>query len=762
MAAIFLSGLALLVASAAIGHALWALGRLGREATPAPAVGLAALLVLARLGMSLPGRATTALALCAAATAAALALPAARAGLRGEGAWRALGGLGVLFAGLVPFLVSGRAGILGMGDNNDMSAHLTTAWWLDTHGVPVPAAATHDPLPTQGYPVGPHALAAAIAQTGVSIVHAFDAVTIIGPVVLALAAGAVLPAGLGRARRAVAAALVGLAYLPASYVAQGAFKEVLLGALLVAFALTLRAAAARAPAAGLRAGLPLGVLAGGCLYVYSVVGLAWPVAAVLAWLVLEGLRTRRLPHRAALAPLVGAAVVAGLLAAAEARPISAFLGSSFAHEPIAGLGNLAHPVFAGQATGIWPVGDYRRDPQPQALWMGLDAAAAIALAWALVWWLRRGETAVVAAVAAAAAMALQSWILRSPYNTAKGLAILGATVALALWPALLGARRPAARAAAAVLAALAAASSFLALRDAPVGPTRDERQLQRFAAIAGPVPVLYLGVDDFGQWSLRGTRVATGPLLYAPAVARPWGRKPWRPPNPLDPDDFPAATLERFAYLVTTGAAYGSRPPAGFRAVARTTDYVLWRRVGPAPPRVPLEPPGQAGAVLECGESPAGGTALVLPRPVAGAAGAWRGQPWTGGDTGALTLRVPRGAWDVSLQYVSSSPLELTTSDGLRVALPARLSRMGSYWPAGVLRQARSGPVTFRVRADGASWFGRLLGAPMRTRALNVESHQPLGRLVLTRRGVPPRRVSLRRACGRYADHVVPATAPTR
>jgi hypothetical protein len=166
--------------------------------------------------------------------------------------------------------------------------------------------------------------------------------------------------------------------------------------------------------------------------------------------------------------------------------------------------------------------------------------------------------------------------------------------------------------------------------------------------------------------------------------------------------------------------------------------------------------------VIECGESPVGGSALVVPEPVVGAAGAWRGQPWTGGDTGMLTLRVPRGTWDVSLQYVSRSPLELTTPGGLHAELPARLSRMGSYWPAGVLRQPGDGPVTFRVRAQGPSWFGDLLGAPMRTRALNVPSHQPLGQLVLSRRSAPPRRVPLRRACGRYADHVVPATAPRR
>lgn len=42
-------------------------------------------------------------------------------------------------AGLVPFLASGRIGILGAGTNDDMAEHLLAAWTLQGH---VPLAAS--------------------------------------------------------------------------------------------------------------------------------------------------------------------------------------------------------------------------------------------------------------------------------------------------------------------------------------------------------------------------------------------------------------------------------------------------------------------------------------------------------------------------------------------------------------------------------------------------------------------------------------------
>ena len=52
----------------------------------------------------------------------------------------------------IPFAVSGRWGLLGVGFNNDLGLHLAWAEWLRSGPGPVPEA---------GYPLGPHGLAVA-------------------------------------------------------------------------------------------------------------------------------------------------------------------------------------------------------------------------------------------------------------------------------------------------------------------------------------------------------------------------------------------------------------------------------------------------------------------------------------------------------------------------------------------------------------------------------------------------------------------------
>src|SRR5262249_61280156 len=86
-------------------------------------------------------------------------------------------------------------------------------------------------------------------------------------------------------------------YLAAAYLAQGAFKEPMLGLGLLGFALALPAVRP-AWSGGRRAGaggavIPLGGIAAGTIYNYSFPRLAWFPVAALGWMLLIAWRERR-------------------------------------------------------------------------------------------------------------------------------------------------------------------------------------------------------------------------------------------------------------------------------------------------------------------------------------------------------------------------------------------------------------------------------------------------------------------------------------
>jgi hypothetical protein len=145
------------------------------------------------------------------------------------------------------------------------------------------------------------------------------------------------------------------------------------------------------------------------------------------------------------------------------------------------------------------------------------------------------------------------------------------------------------------------------------------------------------------------------------------------------------------------------------------------------------------------------GTAVVLPKPKAISHRQWPAQISRAGESMSQTLDVPAGRWNVSLQYVSKTGLDLS-APGYRATLPPNLARMGPYWPAGSLTQRRSGPLTINVHIRPGNAVSRLLRAPLATLALNANYLGPIGRLTLTRADVPPRVAPLAATCGRYVD----------
>jgi hypothetical protein len=105
----------------------------------------------------------------------------------------------------------------------------------------------------------------------VSLVHGFDVVILVVPVLTSLAALSAMPA-LARPWRIVSGLLVGFCYLAAAYTVQAAFKEVIEGMLVVAFALAVRDLASGPRAPRPWHGIPLGFLLAGAVYAYSYPG----------------------------------------------------------------------------------------------------------------------------------------------------------------------------------------------------------------------------------------------------------------------------------------------------------------------------------------------------------------------------------------------------------------------------------------------------------------------------------------------------------
>jgi hypothetical protein len=619
--ATYASALLVCAGSVIVGQAALVVCGWRRWSWLAPPVGLALMLAVAWATVRMPGEDTAALVAVAGLVAVSLLVvwrgrPAGIGATLREGLPAALL---VLAAASLPFIVEGHFGVLGTSFNPDMGQQLFAADWFLRSDRPEPG------LLEGGYPLGPHALAAALTvTTGGNLVSAFSGMTIAIPALAALTALTVLRE-LPPVRRAVGAALVGIPYLVASYLAQGLFKELMQALFVLAFALCLHELARGEPAGAigrrrLAAAVPLGLIAIGSVYAYSAPGLVWlgATAAVFAGVELVRIRRRAAP----LGPMVRrAAVPAGLAlavlvvaASPEIGRMVEFRGTAVdvaraesPDEPRDGgteqpadrdgtsarpgpgeaervrfnnqLGNLFNEISPLEALGVWPTGDFRLDPgagaAPAAFFYACAALGLLALGVGLARWLRRGETAVPAALAAAAAVYVAAYFAGTPYTAAKAALMIAPLATLIPVRELLaspanGARalftrprvRPPAVAALALAFVLGAGfSSVLALVNAPVGPSEYSSALAEFRSrvIDSPATVVFVSpkqlreehAEEFVAWDLRGV---------------------------------PGLRIEPGGGQTRTG-----EPPAG-------VEFVITGRVGPNPP--------YAGAALELRRDP--------------------------------------------------------------------------------------------------------------------------------------------------------------
>ncbi|HET9197769.1 MAG TPA: hypothetical protein VFN92_05880 [Solirubrobacterales bacterium] len=806
MIATYASAALICAVSLLVGRAVLSLAGRREWSWLEPAVGFGAVLTVTGALARAPGHGTSAtLGLAALVVAAALVLwriglrPLSPPGLRrtnaGGSAWREGLPVALVIALIlaIPFAVSGRWGLLGVGFNNDLGLHLAWAEWLRSG---------FGPAADPGYPLGPHGLAVATATVpGIGLGQAFlGEIVAIGVMTGLTALGALR--GMTPGRRTLAAALVAIPYLAASYYAQAAFKELAEALLVLAFAIYLTSFDAqrssepdgqskgglspdtrhRAPrdVSGARPPLlwPLPPLAlfGGIFFSYSFAGVAWPVAILVFWsLTLPEVRAALRPRsllRFLLRPatLLTVAILAGL--AVLVTVVGPF-GFASSFNKVAGS-NTYGPVSPLEALGIWPASNYRLDAAGGARYPGLAGAIAIlALLVGVAWWVRRREATIPIALGAGALLYLVSLPSAGDYSQAKALMIIAPLAMLVIVRPLLT-EFPAARSSVpsrssatkrnrwrvgwAVLAVAfvggAVWSSFLALRDAPVGPPGHGSELQAFLPILHGQPVLYAGQDRYAAYELLGADTHVPLVEFPDDDVSPNPEKPFDTGDaysPIDFDSFSRGTLDRFPYVITGRAAWNSQAPPNFERVASTASYVLWKRTGPTPENRHVLLEGTEAAALAGCDAPEirillsdPGRAGLFPDVVIGHKDAWTDGSVLG--TGAETsqaLQLPAGSWNLSLQYFS--PFDLTLSaPGFREELPAALDGQrpntislgnnGQFWPAGRF-ESDGGPVVFSLRTaeasalqslagyDGKAYFGELVAIP-------AEPHRtvPLGR----------------------------------
>ena len=773
----YVSAALICAASLLAGRALLSLA--GRETWSwlEPAVGFGAVLTVTGLLARAPGHGTS-------ATLGAVIVIVVAAAIVWRLPYRAPGALAIGLAvavviGLVlaiPFAISGRFGLLGVGFNNDLGLHLAWAEWLRSG---------FGPAPDPGYPLGPHGLAVATAAVpGIGLGQAF-----IGEIVaIGVMTGLTALAALGELRpwkRVFCATLVAVPYLAVSYFAQAAFKETAEALFVLAFAIYLMAPGSPDGRrwARLRFALPPLAIVGGIFFSYSFAGVAWPAVILVLWSltlapVRQALRPRAL-LRFLTRPLTLVAIL--VLAALALAALFGPFGFRSSFSKVAGS-NTYGPVNPLEALGVWPAANYRLDAAGGAELRGVAGTIAVlALLVGVAWWVWRRQLAVPIALGGCAILYLASLPSSGDYSQAKALIIAAPLAMLVAVKPLLAELRgrsaepdsstrrtpaaPLVRLAWAVLAVAfcggAIYSSFLVLRDAPVAPGGHGAELKAFLPILHGKPVLYAGQDRYAAYDLLGADTHVPLVEFPDDAVSPNPEKPFDTGDaysPIDFDSFNHGTLERFPYVITSRAAWNSQAPPAFKRIAETPNFVLWEKTGEVPEdRHVLLEGTEAGAKADCaapetrillGEP---GRASLFPDAVIGPKGAWSDGSILGtGESTSQKLELPAGTWNLSIQYFSPFDLTLSApgfSEPLIAALDGQrpntisLGNNGQYWPAGKF-QSKGGETEFTITTADASGLQSLTG---------YDGKAYIGELVAVP-AEPHREVPLSQACGGWID----------
>ena len=760
----------ILLASLLVGRAvLLALGR-RRASFLEGAVGLALLVLVSTIAIRLPGDDVTSIACCGALLLASLAFLLIRPeAVLGPSVGVALpvvvaSGLAISF----PFIASGHIGFPGVGLNNDMAMHLVDVDYLIDQSRPEPQSVVN------GYPLGPHSLVATITSLfATQPAYGWFGLLVAAPMITAITALAGLR-DLPAAGRLLGALLVAIAYLSASAFGIAGFKELIAGMFLVAFALGLREIEREAEGR-IAILIGLAVITVAMVPVYSFPGVAWLAGTAGLWIVAHLVRAQReggpggareLIRQAM--PIAGPAMGVLALVALTQLPRAIDFAQSGAISIVAGTNSkLRFAVSPFEALGAWPSGNWLLSTTDlSAAWLFAAIGVAGAL-FGLIWWTRQRDFSVPAAVIAG--VLVYFWVRLGPrslggegglYIQMKAVVVPASVVMLlAIRPLLAPGGGWLRRGFAVAFVALAAYSSFLALRDTVVAPDNRLHELEAFRDEVAGEKVLALTSDRFADYGLRTAEVAS-PAFNAEIRVASTGAKTQR--LPIDFDSVPDEVLNQFPYAITTSAVYQSQAPPGWTEAASNQSYRLWRRSSTTPRVAMLAEEARPGRLFRC-KNPkfrkilaGGGEALVWPRPVIAKRLYWQragkadnqAKP---GEEVSQSIVLPPGAWQVSLQYVSPVTGVTVRAPGLDVHLPAGMDAaipyrpdQGPYWPVGELT-SQGGPVTISIQADDINWRQKLLGVDAPAVIGNLTAVQTTGFETMPTAS----------ACGRYVDHVI-------
>jgi hypothetical protein len=529
--------------------------------------------------------------------------------------------------------------------------------------------------------------------------------------------------------------------------------------------------------------------------VYSLPGIAWLALTAGIWVVAHLLRIRAESGREGVrrvvrdsmrivVPAAALLVVVGLI---ELPKVIDFFQSGSIENVADTNSKLRYVVSPLETLGIWPSGNWLLGTHDFShdwlYWLfGLIGIAGLVLG--LVWWTERRSYAVPATVVSGIVVYLLTKYIENGglYILAKAVVVPASVVMLLVVVALLApGGGPGRRVFAVVFIALAAYSSFLALRDTIVASTNRLEQLARFRGAVAGQSVLALTSDRFTDYALR-TATVYSPAYNSEIRVPSNGAKTQR--LPIDFDSVPYTELNKFPYAVTTSAVYQSQAPPGWKLARSNASYRLWRRTETTPPVSILAEEARPGRVFRC-KNPkfrhvlaGGGAAVVWPRPVIAKRLYWKAGTAGGvvseggvsaekqgpldnnlspGQTASQTIHLAPGQWKLSIQYVSpvtgitvrAPGLAQHLTNGMDAAIPYRPDQ-GPYWPAGEVT-SEGGPITVSVQADDLNRLQRLLG---------VDAPAVIGNLTAVKR-TGFRQVATAAACGDYVDHVINGNAPS-
>jgi hypothetical protein len=605
--------------AAAVGLSFWVerLTAMTLPWTVRPAMGMAAMIVIAQFGTAtettakliLPG--VLILALLGLILFRRLATPR-------PGAAEISIVLTVFFVFSLPFLVAGEAtwaGYIKLDDNATWLA-ITTHVFEHGRGLGNLAPSTNQQV-IQDYLGAAYPIGGFVPMAVMSKISGQDVAFTLQPS-MAVAAAMMTLLLFEIARRVVrgvgASALIAIAAslsaLFLGYYLWGGVKELVTAALLpLGPVLAGQAARQRWPRRGWAT---LSITVAAIIVVLGPGGGLWAIPILIPALALA---VRRSGTAGALRLAVPVAVLALLLVLPVIfTPTGPFdpLNSGITGE--AEIGNLFRPLSPLQAAGIWPALDFRVDPHLNTLIRVISAVcialAAAAIAMALCW--KREEGIPLAgyvgggAVGAAAIIAYAStWVDAKVLATLSPGVLFGALLALVIVSERTEFRLEA-RTALVLLLGFVAWGAFLAYQGTWLAPRAHYAELEKIGEeFDGEGPALVTEVSGYGPRHFLAGLDAEGASDRRRREVLLRNGEPTPDAVPVDLDEIRPDQLDPYNLLVLRRGPATSRPPSEFRLAYSSDHYEVWRRAeapGTLIEQLPLGTELDAGAVPRCSQ----------------------------------------------------------------------------------------------------------------------------------------------------------------